>query len=123
MTDRPADAYSASMFACAWRRALQSMTCAVIFLIPAPAPAQSAPASSLSITAYNGAVPFRLENGLLYLAGSFGSSPQLSFVVDTGATATSLDPDVARAAGYTAGATSQFVVARRTFPQQSFSLH
>ena len=110
------------MFDFARRRASVSVAFALIFLIPAPTRAQTAPPSSLGITAYNGAVPFRLENGLLYLAGSFGNSPQLSFVVDTGATAASLDPDVAHAAGYTAGASTQFSVARRTFPQQSFSL-
>ncbi|HEX6496282.1 MAG TPA: PDZ domain-containing protein [Acidobacteriaceae bacterium] len=110
------------MFAFARRPALVSVAFTVLFLIPAPTRAQSPPPSSLGITAYDGAVPFRLENGLLYLAGSFGSSPQLSFVVDTGATATSLDPAVAHAAGYTTGKSMQFVVARRTFPQQSFSL-
>jgi hypothetical protein len=110
------------MFACSWRRALLPVALTPIFLVAAGARAQSAPPSSLGITAYNGAVPFRLENGLLYLAGSIGNSPQLSFVIDSGATATSLDPDVARAAGYSAGAGTQFVVARRTFPQQSFSL-
>jgi hypothetical protein len=83
---------------------------------------QSPPPSSLGITAENSAVPFRLENGLLYLAGTVGGSPQLSFVVDTGATATSLDPDVAHAAGYSAGGTAPFAVARRIFPQQGFSL-
>jgi PDZ domain len=84
--------------------------------------AQSLPPSSLGITANSGAVPFLLENGLLYLAGSLGGSPQLSFIVDTGATVSSLDPKVAQAAGYSAGSTVQLLVATRIFPQQSFSL-
>jgi hypothetical protein len=110
------------MFASPWRRALLPVVLTAMLLITAVTRAQSPPASSLGITTYNGAVPFLLENGLLYLAGTVGGSPQLSFAVDTGATATSLDPDVARAMGYRTGGTAPFVVAGRTFPQQSFSL-
>lgn len=98
------------------------MALVFLFLSAIETRAQTPTPSSLGVTANNGAVPFRLENGLLYLAGTVGGSPQLSFVVDTGATASSLDPDVAHAAGYSAGGTAPFVVARRIFPQQSFSL-
>jgi hypothetical protein len=78
--------------------------------------------SSLGITSANGAVPVRVENGLLYLGGSLRGSSQLSFVVDTGSAQTSLDPNVARAAGYSAGSTALLLVANRLFPQQSFAL-
>ncbi len=104
-----------------WRRVVPAVTLTAVFLISNNAHTQAPTPSSLGITAYNRAVPFRLENGLLYLAGTVGGSPQLSFVVDTGATTTSLDPDVAHAAGYSAGRTASFAVARRIFPQQSFS--
>jgi hypothetical protein len=98
------------------------MALAAAVLTPAGVCGQAPPPSSLGITVHNDAVPVLLENGLLYLAGSIGNSPQLSFVVDTGATATSLDPGVARAAGYNAGSGAPLLVARRIFPEQSFSL-
>jgi PDZ domain len=110
------------MFARAWRQVFNAVTLAASPLLLAGAHAQSPPAGSLGITVYNGAVPVLLANGLLYLAGSVGGSPQLSFVVDTGATASSLDPNVAHAANYSAGATASLLVARRIFPQQGFSL-
>jgi hypothetical protein len=109
------------MFARPWRHVVLAVTLTAWPLLPDSAHAQSPP-GSLGITVSNGAVPFLLDNGLLYLAGTVGGSPQLSFVVDTGATASSLDPDVAHAANYSAGATASLLVARRIFPQQSFSL-
>jgi hypothetical protein len=115
-------AYFPSMLNSPWRRALLAMAMVPWLFAASGAHAQSLPPSSLGITANNGAVPFLLENGLLYLAGSLGGSPQLSFVVDTGATVSSLDPKVAQAAGYSAGGTTPLLVATRTFPQQSFSL-
>jgi hypothetical protein len=45
---------------------------------------QTTSPSSLGVTAANGAVPIRVENGLLYLGGSLRGSSQLSFVADTG---------------------------------------
>jgi hypothetical protein len=84
--------------------------------------AQSLSPSSLGVTAINGAVPIRVENGLLYLGGSVHGSSELSFVVDTGSAQTSLDPNVARAAGYSPGSTTPLLVAKRIFPQQSFAL-
>jgi PDZ domain len=112
------------MSASSWRRVL--LPVAILLILPG-ARAQSPSPSSLGVTTENGAVPFLLENGLLYLAGSLlvgnpGDSPQLSFVVDTGSTVTSLDPAVAHAAGYSAGGTVPLLVARRNFPQQKFSL-
>jgi hypothetical protein len=104
------------------RRAFRQAALAACLLAPAGAHTQSPQPGSLGITASNGAVPFLLENGLLYLAGSLDGSPQLSFVVDTGSTVTSLDPKVAQAAGYSSGSAATFVVGKRTFPQQSFSL-
>ena len=115
-------AYFPCMLNSPWRSALLAMTLVPRLLIAAQAHAQSLSPSSLGITANNGAVPFLLENGLLYLAGSLGGSPQLSFVVDTAATVSSLDPKVAHAAGYSAGSTVPMLVATRIFPQQSFSL-
>ncbi len=93
----------------------------VTFMIPAANP-QAPALSSLGITAANGAVPIRVENGLLYLGGSLRGSFQLSFVADTGSAQTTLDPNVARAAGYSAGSTASLLVAKRLFPQQSFAL-
>lgn len=93
----------------------------VAFFIPA-AHAQAPAPSSLGITSANGAVPIRVENGLLYLGGSVHGSSPLSFVVDTGSAQTTLDPNVARAAGYNAGSTAPFLVAKRIFPLQSFAL-
>jgi PDZ domain len=95
---------------------------AASLLLPALARPQSAAPSTLGITAPNGAVPIRIENDLLYLGGSLQGAPELAFVVDTGATRTSLDPNVARAAGYNAGSSAALRVARRIFPEQRFAL-
>jgi hypothetical protein len=110
------------MFARPWRHVVLAVTLTASPLLPAGAHAQLPPPGSLGITVYNGAVPFLLDNGLLYLAGTVGGSPQLSFVVDTGATASSLDPNVAHAANYSAGSTASLLVAKRIFPHQGFSL-
>ena len=104
-----------------WSRLPFALAC-ILLAVTAKAPSQSPEPSSLGITATNGAVPIRIENDLLYLGGKLGKSPQLSFVVDTGATQASLDPNVARAIGYNAGSTAPLLVAGRFFPEQSFSL-
>ena len=94
----------------------------VVSTFIAAAHAQVPLPSSLGITAANGAVPIRVENGLLYLGGSVRGSSRLSFVADTGSSQTSLDPTVARATAYAAGSTAPLLVAKRIFPQQSFAL-
>jgi hypothetical protein len=94
----------------------------VVAFFIATAHTQPPAPSSLGITSANGAVPIRVENGLLYLGGSVRGSSPLSFVADTGSAQTSLDPNVARAAGYSAGSTAALLVAKRIFPQQSFAL-
>ncbi len=94
----------------------------VVSTFIATAYAQAPLPSSLGITAANGAVPIRVENGLLYVGGSVRGSSELSFVADTGSAKTSLDPTVARAAAYSAGSTAALLVAKRIFPQQSFAL-
>jgi hypothetical protein len=110
------------MFAFPRWRALLLVMLSAMLLAQAAMRTQSPHPSALGVTAENGAVPFLLENGLLYLPGTLGGSPQLSFVVDTGAAVTSLDPAVAHAASYNAGGTAPLLVAGRIFPQQSFSL-
>lgn len=100
----------------------QALLLAASLLFPAAARPDSAAPSTLGITAQNGAVPIRIENDLLYLGGSLQDAPELAFVVDTGATQTSLDPNVARAAGYNAGSAASLLVAKRIFPEQRFAL-
>jgi hypothetical protein len=103
-------------------RLVLPLALATCFFLSMPAGPQSPSPSSLGITTANGAVPIRVENGLLYLGGSVRGSSQLSFVADTESAQTSLDPNVARAAGYSAGSTAPLLVAKRVFPQQSFAL-
>lgn len=104
------------------RRIWISLLTAAALLSTNRAETQSLPPSSLRFAIDQMAVPFRIENGLLYIAGSLGGSPQLSFVVDTGAVATSLDPKVVEAAGINPVGTVSLLVARRDFPQQTFAL-
>ncbi len=105
-----------------WQRLSPWLALGTALVVPAGAANQPPAPSSLGITAANAAVPFLLENGLVYLAGSLGGSTQLAFVVDTGSTATSLDPKVAQAAGIDPVGTTPLLVARRDFPQQKFSI-
>ena len=88
----------------------------------ASADVPSPPPSTLGIATSDAAVPFLLENGLLYVAGNVNGSPPLSFVVDTGATTTSLDPAVAQAADIAAGSKAPLLAAKRIFPEQVFAL-
>lgn len=114
------------MFRPPWRHQFVAALAVGLFL-RAITQAQSLPPSSLGIASSSFAVPFLIENGLIYLPGSLGGSPQLSFVVDTAATRTSLDPRVAEAAGLkadgapTSPMTAPLLVARRIFPQQAFA--
>ncbi len=74
------------------------------------------PPTSLAIVNSLVAVPVAVEGELLYLPGRIGNSPELAFVVDTSATASSVDPEVAHAAGLAPSAKAKLEIARRTLP-------